>query len=180
MSLLDGSFGPANQELRLALDPEVRRIVCQVREDCNERAAWKGGSEAFPEGTVKMWNYRDPPCPAESGGQKPLSRSTDELWYRRMTIWRNRMSEGCQVSSHAEHLVIQVLDSNAGNPSEKIQGVKYFLKVTSETSNGRPCFSISTCRAVAALRCPPPASKKTREISALAGPWAGAFVCHLC
>jgi hypothetical protein len=59
VSLLDSAIGPANQELRLALHPEVRRIVRQVGEDCDERPAWKGGSEAFPEGTVKMRNYRD-------------------------------------------------------------------------------------------------------------------------
>jgi len=57
--LFDSALGPANQVLRLALDPEVSRIVCQVGENGDEGPARKSLIEAFPERTVEMGNHRD-------------------------------------------------------------------------------------------------------------------------
>src|SRR5467141_3411499 len=56
--LFDGPFGPANEVLLLAFDPEMRGIIRQVREDGNERSPRKRLIEALSKCAVEMGNQR--------------------------------------------------------------------------------------------------------------------------
>jgi hypothetical protein len=79
-----------------------------------------------------------------------------------------------------EHLVIQLLDSNAGKPSEKIQGVKYFLKVYERDFERKALLFDFHLQGGGGVAMPSAGVKENKGDSALAGPWAGHSVCHLC
>jgi hypothetical protein len=179
VSLLDSALGPANQELRLALHPEVRRIVRQVRKDRNERAAWKGGSEAFPEGTVKMRNYRDhhvrlglEPEAFEQAHGRIVIQTYD-------TLEEPHELRAAKCPAVPEHFVIQLLDSNAGELTEDIQGVKYFLKVYEGDFERKALMLDFNLQGGGGVAMPSAGVKENKGDSALAGPWAGHSVCHL-
>jgi hypothetical protein len=127
--LFDGPFGPANQVLLLALDPEMRGIIRQVREDGNERPPRKRLIEALSKCTVEMGNQRNDHVWV---GLKPEGL---EHLNRRIVIQTHGKLQDAQKlratkrPAVPEHLVIEVLNSKAGELPKNVQGVKYFLKV---------------------------------------------------
>jgi hypothetical protein len=80
----------------------------------------------------------------------------------------------------AEHLVIQLLDSNAGEPPEDIQGVKYFLKVYEGDFEWQALALNFHLQGGGGVAMPSAGVKENKRDSAFARPRAGHSVCHLC
>jgi hypothetical protein len=79
-----------------------------------------------------------------------------------------------------KHLVIKVLYSKAGHLPKNVQGVKYFLKVYKCDFEREALMFDFDLQGGGGVSVPASGIKENKGNPALAGPWAGHSVCHLC
>lgn len=128
-NLLDGAIGAADEILRLLFEPETRRVVGEVGENGDVRAAGEGARITFAERFVEMGHERnnhvrrrftpafreDANCGAMVDGDCELEQTHELL--------------ATESQTGLEHPVVSVLNTNAGNLAHEIQVVESFLQI---------------------------------------------------
>ena len=127
--LLDGARGAADDVLILFFNPEMRRVVCEVGENCDERATGKRGVQALAESEIEMRNE----------GHDHFGRSLapvfgEHLDRRAMIGGDSELQDSQQLRAakspaRGEHLVVEVLDANAREFSENIESIEQLLQI---------------------------------------------------
>jgi len=128
-NLLDGASGAADEILLLFLEPETRRIVCEVGEYGDVGAAGEGAPITFAQRLVEMGHEGDnhvgrrfTPAFREDAHSGAMVDGNCELEQTHQLL----ATEG---QAGLEHPVVSVLNANAGDLAHEIQVVESFLQI---------------------------------------------------
>src|SRR5271169_304655 len=123
--LLDGALGSGNDVLLLQwLNPEARRIVGQVRNECHERPTGVDGFPAFADLAIKVGNDGDEEIRrmvAPEFFEKANHGAVKEP-YRKLQNLQEILA--AQSPAVLQHDVVLLLDADAGEFAEYVKAVR--------------------------------------------------------
>ena len=127
--LLDGLVGPADQELLLPFDPEVRRIIREIGEYGYEWPAGKRGRKALTQCAIEVWNKRHNHVVLRPA---PVLRQQPDRWPMihpdRGLQDRNQL-RAAQRPAIPDHPVVDVLNAQAGHAPDGIERIEQLLQI---------------------------------------------------
>src|SRR5579871_5054976 len=127
--LPDGPGRAADEILRLALYPEVRRVIGKISEDGDEGRAGERTSKAFAESAVEVGDERDDnirPFFAPEFFEHTDNRAvieTDDAMHHTEQIGR------AERPSVAQHEIVNVLETDGSEAAENVEGIELVLQI---------------------------------------------------
>src|SRR3984893_14586179 len=124
-----GPIRTADEELRLPLDPEVRRVIGNVGEYRNEWACRKRTGKTLPERAIEVRDKRDkhvrlglPPVRFEQPDCRAMIEQDGELQH----LHQLRAPQG---PARAQHRIVEILYANARISLYNVERIEEFLEV---------------------------------------------------
>jgi len=126
-SLLGSLLRAANDVLRLALEPEMRRIICNVRQDGEKWPVRTHATKAFKQHTIEVRHHgnehvglRFLPVRFQNPHNRPAISTNDHLQ-------RAHQLGAAERPPRAQHGIVKILNTNSGVLLENIGGVEKLL-----------------------------------------------------
>ena len=127
--LLPSPIRSNNDEFRFALNPEMRRVIRQVRNQGDKRRSDRIATQAFGNGAIEMRNY------GEHQVCRMLRPVRPEQFHDRRMVDANRPLQHHQQlrrktrPAFAQDQIVSVLNAQAGGAANQVERIEQFLNV---------------------------------------------------